>query len=67
MRQAGHPDAEQTSAYLPVHTTFAGAKQQEIDAKIAELRDSGWTFVRIAKPSERTDSRSMKAPPAPTQ
>jgi hypothetical protein len=43
---AQHPGAEQTSVYLELHSTFAGGKQREIDAKIAEMQPQGWTFLR---------------------
>jgi hypothetical protein len=44
--QAQHPDAERTSVYLELHSTFAGGKQREIDAKIAEMQPQGWIFLR---------------------
>jgi len=43
---AQHPAAEQTSVYLELHSTFAGGKQREIDAKIAEMQPQGWIFLR---------------------
>ena len=43
---AKHPAAEQTSVYLELHSTFAGGKQREIDAKIAEMQPQGWIFLR---------------------
>ena len=46
---AKHPGAEQTSIYLELHSTFAGGKQREIDAKIAEMQPQGWTFLRAAE------------------
>jgi len=43
---AQHPDAERTSVYLELHSTFASGKQREIDSKIAEMQPEGWTFLR---------------------
>jgi hypothetical protein len=48
---AEHPDAERTSVYLELHSTFAGGKQREIDAKIAEMQPQGWTFLRAMEAS----------------
>jgi hypothetical protein len=48
---AQHPGAEQTSVYLELHSTFAGGKQREIDAKIAEMEPRGWTFLRAMEAS----------------
>src|SRR5688572_5460409 len=48
---AEHPDAERTSIYLELHSTFAGGKQREIDAKIAEMQPHGWTFLRAMEAS----------------
>ena len=43
---AQHPDAERTSVYLALNSTWASQKQREIDAKIEEMRAQGWTFLR---------------------
>ena len=43
---AQHPHAERTSVYLALHSTWAGQKQREIDAKIEEMKAQGWTFLR---------------------
>ena len=48
---AQHPGAEQTSVYLELHSTFAGGKEREIDAKIAEMQPQGWTFLRAMEAS----------------
>ena len=48
---AQHPDAERTSVYLELHSTFAGGKQREIDAKIAEMQPQGWIFLRAMEAS----------------
>jgi hypothetical protein len=48
---AEHPDVERTSVYLELHSTFAGGKQREIDAKIAEMQPQGWTFLRAMEAS----------------
>jgi hypothetical protein len=44
---AQHPNAEQTSVYLKLHSIFAWNKQREVDAKIAEMQPQGWTFLRL--------------------
>jgi hypothetical protein len=43
---AAHPEAEQTSVDLKLHSMFAPGKQREIDAKVAEMQSQGWTFLR---------------------
>ena len=43
---AQHPSAEQTSVYLPFGSAWAGGKRREMEAKIAEMQASGWTFLR---------------------
>jgi hypothetical protein len=48
---AQHPGAEQTSVYLELHSAFAGGKQREIDAKIAEMQPQGWIFLRAMEAS----------------
>jgi len=48
---AQHPDAEQTSVYLELHSAFAGGKRREIDAKIAEMQPQGWIFLRAMEAS----------------
>jgi hypothetical protein len=48
---AEHPGAEQTSVYLPLHSTFARQKRREIDAKIAEMQPQGWIFLRATEAS----------------
>ena len=53
-----HPGAEQTSFYLELHSTFAGDKQREIDAKIAEMQPQGWTFLRAMEASPLRTIRS---------
>ncbi len=53
-----HPGAEQTSVYLELHSTFVGAKQREIDAKIAEMQPQGWTFLKAAEASPLRTLRS---------
>ena len=46
-----YPDAERTSVYLELQSTFARGKQREIDAKIAEMQPDGWTFLRATEAS----------------
>jgi hypothetical protein len=48
---AEHPGAEHTSVYLALHSIWAGNKQREIDAKIAEMQPQGWTFLRAMEAS----------------
>jgi hypothetical protein len=55
---AQHPGAEQTSIYLESHSTFAWDKKREIDAKIAEMRPQGWTFLRAMEVSPLRSIRS---------
>ena len=43
---AQHPLAEQTSVYLAFGSGLAKGKRREMDAKIAEMRSAGWTFLR---------------------
>jgi hypothetical protein len=43
---AEHPGAERTSVYLPLQSTWASHKQQEIDAKITDMKSEGWIFLR---------------------
>ncbi|MHC5026525.1 MAG: hypothetical protein ACYTGR_07160 [Planctomycetota bacterium] len=40
------PDAERTSIYLSLGSTFSWGKQREIDARIDEMREEGWTYLR---------------------
>jgi hypothetical protein len=53
-----HPGAERISFYLELHSTFAGAKQREIDLKIAEMKPHGWTSLRAAEASPLRTLRS---------
>ena len=55
---AQHPGAEQTSVYLQLHSTRAPSKQREIDARVAEMRARGWTFLRAAEASPLRTIRS---------
>jgi hypothetical protein len=48
---AQNPNAEQTSVFLKLHSTFAWNKQREVDAKIAEMQPQGWTFLRLTAAS----------------
>jgi hypothetical protein len=48
---AEHPEAEQTSVYLKLRSTFARKKQREIDAKTAQMQPQGWTFLRATAAS----------------
>ena len=42
---AQNPGAEQTSVYLELHSPYIWNRQREIDAKIAEMKQHGWTFL----------------------
>jgi len=55
---AEYPGAERTSVYLELHSTWAWDKQREIDAKIAEMRPQGWTFLRAMEASPLRTLRS---------
>ena len=46
-----HPGAEQTSVYLQLYSPFPWDKQREMDAKIAEMQQQGWTFLRASSAS----------------
>ena len=48
---AQHPGAERTSVSLPFRSTWASGKRREMDAKIAEMRADGWTFLRAVEAS----------------
>jgi len=55
---AQHPGAEQTSVYLELHSTFPWGKQREIDAKVAEMKPQGWTYLQSSVASLSRTSRS---------
>ena len=55
---AQNPNAEQTSVFLKLHSTFAWNKQREVDAKIAEMQPQGWTFLRLGEASSLPTFRS---------
>ncbi len=55
---AQNPNAEQTSVYLKLHSTFAWNKQREVDAKIAEMQPQGWTFLRLMEAGSMPTFRS---------
>jgi hypothetical protein len=46
---AQHPNAEQTSVYLALHSSWRHGKQREIDAKIAEMGTAGWSYLRASE------------------
>ncbi len=46
-----HPRAEQTSVWLQFYSAFPWEKQREMDAKIAEMHQQGWTFLRASSGS----------------
>jgi hypothetical protein len=48
---ARFPDAERTSVYLPLRSGWAGGKRKEMEAKISEMNDAGWTFLRATEAS----------------
>ena len=55
---AGHPGAGQTSVYLELHSLFPWDKQREIDAKVAEMKPQGWTYLQSSEASLSRTSRS---------
>jgi hypothetical protein len=56
---AQYPDAEQTSVYLELHSPWAWSKRLEIDAKIAQMRPQGWTFLRAMEANPLRTVRSL--------
>jgi len=46
---AQYPGAERTSVYLSLHSTWPAGKQREMDAKIAEMKARGLTFLRATE------------------
>lgn len=46
-----HPHAERKSVYLAFGSGWPTNKQREMEAKIAEMRSSGWTFLRATEAS----------------
>lgn len=55
---AQHPQAERTSVYLTFRSRWATGKRREMDAKIAEMQSSGWTFLRAHEASPWRTIRS---------
>jgi hypothetical protein len=55
---AQYPGAEQTSVYLELHSTFPWNKQREIDAKAAEMKPQGWTYLQASVASPLRTTRS---------
>ena len=53
-----YPRAERKSVYLAFHSGWAAGKGREMDAKIAELRDGGWTYLRATEASPLRTFRS---------
>jgi hypothetical protein len=43
-----HPGAPQTSIYLQLYSPFPWDKQREMDTKIAEMQQQGWTYLRAS-------------------
>lgn len=48
---AQHPDAERTSVYLPFRSAWASGKRQEMAAKVSEMSNVGWSFLRATEAS----------------
>ena len=46
-----HRGAEQTSVFVQFYSPFPWDKQREMDAKIAEMQQQGWTFLRASSAS----------------
>lgn len=55
---AQHPNAEQTSVYLEFRSGWYRGKEQEMDAKIAEMAKHGWVFLRASEASPLRTIRS---------
>lgn len=43
------PDAERTSIYLPFRSAWPSVKRREMELKIGEMENAGWTFLRGAE------------------
>jgi hypothetical protein len=52
------PDAQRTSIYLPLRSTWPRLKRREMEAKIADMENAGWTFLRGAEASPLRTLRS---------
>lgn len=48
---AKHPNSEQISVYLALHSGWPHKKHQELDAKIVEMKTKGWTYTRGSEAS----------------
>ena len=46
---AQYPDAERTSVYIQYHSVTWKHKREVLEAKIAEMKTDGWTFLRGAE------------------
>jgi hypothetical protein len=55
---AEHPQAERMSVYVTFSSTFANDKEREMEAKIAEMKELGWTFLRATEASPLRTLRS---------
>jgi hypothetical protein len=55
---AQFPDAEQTSIYLPFGSAWPSVKRREMELKIAEMENAGWTFLRGAEANPLRTLRS---------
>jgi hypothetical protein len=53
-----HPDAERTSVFLAFRSLWSGGKRQEMDARIAEMATTGWTFLRATEANPLRTIRS---------
>ena len=40
------PDAEQISEVFPLRSNWSAGKQRELAARIAQMQDQGWTYLR---------------------
>ena len=39
---------ERLTVYLPLKGTFASSKQKEVDAKVSEMSDQGWVYLKAS-------------------
>ena len=53
-----HPDAERKSVYLAFQSGWAAGKGREMGARIAELSEGGWTYLRATEASPLRTCRS---------
>lgn len=48
---AANPDADQLAELLPLQSNWNSGKQCEIDGRIHEMQNNGWTYLRTSEVS----------------